>query len=184
MKFKKKYIIIILVLVGLIYFLDVFGDIQIYNARITSVYQFLFFCIINNDGKFPESEEGLIKKGILRKKVTPKGIIYEWTDKPDEIVHDWYEMTKPGEFKIAYGININDIKLVNEKLFGFIPLGDLGKRLYSKEDNIDIFLIAGPKDSWMHSYIDRGYSLYLYDLMLEVRQKAKTKNQQPVPENK
>jgi len=129
-----KRLLLIAILVAIVSILYYFFYCMHYNHRyqrpaVEITYMLLDY-IESNNGHFPTNEEDLVAQGYLRKNIQNQEVIYE-TRYGNSNSDPWGICPNFEKFDILYGIDVNDLNLINGKL-------------YYKKDDIQVFLIKGP----------------------------------------
>ena len=109
-----------------------------------------------NDGEFPSKQEDLIDEGFLRKSINNGKIAFELCPEREG---DWFVCPYFEEFKLAYGIEKDDIKIINDSVY---------------EKNVPIMLIDGPGGWAMKGYY-RKVSVHLAQEMIDFDNEKGTK---------
>ena len=136
-------------------------DAHIYSSLILDLKEVVNEYIKQNNGKFPSGEEDLLNQEFLKKEKTPSGFRYSVNldSEYPELEANW-SIIPDGYFEsleINYGLNINQIKVVDSSL-------------YNEDTKEQLLLINGPKQY-------RGYykaaSITWYNSMLHYQQNKK-----------
>lgn len=72
-------------------------------------------CYIANEGYFPSSEDDLVQRGYLRKENNDVNSI-QYYIRCDPNTEGWHSLFPYKLFKIRYGIDIQDLKIINGKV--------------------------------------------------------------------
>jgi len=107
--------------------------------------------IEENDGNFPASEDDLISKKYIKKDRVRNGYEYYLKLNPND---PYYKYANFKYLKIAYGTRLEDIALVNDKL-------------YDKSTNKQLLLIDGPYRKFLKGKCYEPMSVKLYGQMVK-----------------
>ena len=119
-----------------------------------------------NSGKFPMSEDDLIRQGLLKKIKADDNYEYYLKlgsdDRPDK---GYYKCPNFKLLKISYGVKLEDIDRV-------------GLKLYDKSTGEQILLIDGPYRRNLKTTQYEPISLRWYELMVKEQQKLKDQSKE------
>jgi len=141
-------IILSIITISILYFFYCMHYNHRYQRPAVEITEMLLAYIKSNNGNFPTNEEDLIDQEYLRQKIQNQEVIYE-TRYGNSNSETWGICPNFEKFNILYGIDFNDLNLINGKL-------------YYKNDDIQVFLIKGPfKGSLKLYYEEMSRKLFL-----------------------
>jgi hypothetical protein len=131
------------------------------HTRTLGQLNYVISSYISQEGNYPQNESALMKKLLIKKNKDENNSEYFMRsaffnpDMPRD-PNGWIRIWDFDLFKISYGVNINNIKVMDGKL-------------YDKITGNQILLIDGPCKKYLQSLQYEPISLGWYKLMLQER---------------
>jgi len=151
---KNDLLLLLLLLLLSIVIIKIIISVAYYNHRYEGcaydITRLLICYVKENQGKLPETEDDLVRSGYFRKITKNDDIIYEFRyDNNLGENEGWNHLSHMEEFKIYYGVDLNDLEVRNGKL-------------YNKSTNSVFVFFEGPRKYLLPRFY-RKMSMEIYN---------------------